>query len=67
MTTPNPNEIIEACARIVEDYSRGAFTGWTGKTGDSKITLDEAEDHFSICVQELAAAIRAQLTSMEGK
>ena len=52
-------QTIEQCARLAEGYSVGAFTGWDGKTGQSKITLDEAEEHSSECFLELRDAIRA--------
>lgn len=46
---------------VIDPFTRGAFTGWEGKTGESKITLDQAEDHFSLCMADMMDAVRAAL------
>lgn len=51
-------KVIKDVLKIVKSYSAGAFTGWTGHIGDSLITLDEAEDHFSECMLEMQDAIK---------
>jgi hypothetical protein len=49
---------IEDVLEIVKSYSAGAFTGWSGRTGESLISLDDAEDHFSECMLEMQDAIK---------
>lgn len=46
---------------VIDPFTRGAFTGWEGETGKSKITLDQAEDHFSLCMADMMDAVRAAL------
>lgn len=42
----------------IDPFTRGAFTGWIHKSGDDTITLDEAEDHFSLCMADMMDAAR---------
>lgn len=49
----------EACAEEARRWFIGMFTGWKGHTGDSLITLDDAEDHANDCGQDCADAIRS--------
>lgn len=43
----------------IDPFTRGAFTGWKDRRGFNKITLDEAEDHFSLCMADMMDAARA--------
>lgn len=49
-------DLISDLGLAIENFTRGAFTGWTGKTGSSKISLDDAEDHFSLCMRDMMDA-----------
>jgi hypothetical protein len=48
--------LIATLRGAIDGYTRGAFSGWTGKTGQSRITLDQAGDHLSLCMRELMDA-----------
>lgn len=52
----------DAALAIIDPWTRGAFTGWAGKTYRSRITLDRAEDHFTECMREMKDDVRAKLT-----
>ncbi len=47
--------------KLVRSWSSGAFTGWKGYTGESLITLDFAEDHFSECMVDMQKAIKKEI------
>lgn len=47
-----------AVIAAIDPFTRGAFTGWMHKDGSSTITLDEAEDHFSLCMEDMMDAAR---------
>jgi len=51
------NAALEEAAQLARTYFIGIFTGWTGYTFDSLITLDEAEDVASECGPICADAI----------
>ena len=53
-------DIEEIIARL-KPWCCGAFTGWVGKTGRSRITLDHAEDHFSLCMLDMQDDLRSFL------
>lgn len=52
------NAAIEEAAKVAESHFRGLFTGWKGHTGESTITLDDAEDTANECGPICAEAIR---------
>jgi len=47
--------------KLVRKWSVGAFTGWRGYTGESRITLDFAEDHFEECMIDMQKAIKKEI------
>jgi len=50
------HDLIEFASKLreaIDGYTRGAFTGWVGMSGSSRVTLDDAEDHFSLCMADL--------------
>ena len=53
------DDAIEEAAKMAQHHFVGMFTGWKGHTGESKITLDEAEDAANECGPICADAIRA--------
>jgi hypothetical protein len=56
-------EDIELIIDHLKPWCCGAFTGWVGKTGRSRITLDHAEDHFSLCMLDMQDDLRSFLLS----
>lgn len=53
---------VENVLAVIDPWTRGAFTGWAGKTYRSRITLDRAEDHFTECMRDMKDDVRAKLT-----
>lgn len=56
------NDALEEAAELARTYFVGIFTGWSGYTGDSPISLDDAEDAANECGPICADAIRALKT-----
>jgi len=52
------NDALEEAAELARGYFVGMFTGWMGHTGESLISLDEAEDAANECGPICADAIR---------
>lgn len=55
---PDDPKAVEAIIDRIKPWCCGAFTGWKGHTGDSKITLDEAEEHFVNCMLDMQDDLR---------
>jgi hypothetical protein len=55
------NGVLEEAAKIAQSHFVGIFTGWKGHTGNSQITLDEAEDTANECGPICAEAIRSAM------
>lgn len=52
------NAAIEAAAKVAEHHFVGMFTGWKGHTGESLISLDDAEDAANECGPICGEAVR---------
>lgn len=61
LRAPAPAAPTSDILSVIDPWTRGAFTGWTGRRGFSKITLDEAEEHFSLCMKDMMDAAREHL------
>jgi hypothetical protein len=59
--------LISRLRETIDGFTRGAFTGWTGRTGSSAITLDGAEAHFSECMLDMMDAFDTEAAKAIGR
>lgn len=60
------SDILDRVIGIIDPWTRGAFTGWANRTGESSITLDLAEEHFVDCMQDMLDDLREKLPATAG-